>query len=188
MRIILASESAARKHGMDVLGVPYEVMPASLDEKAIRDPDPHAMAQKLAVAKAKAISEKERDAIVIAADLFVVHDEKIIEKPLDVAEAKRMLRTLSGATHEMVSGLAVYDPKKKKMHATSITCKVTFRTLTDHEIDDYVTNHHVTRYAAGFEHDGLLRFATHIEGGYIFRTGMPIDHLILFLRECGVKV
>ena len=83
MRIILASQSPFRKHALDVLGLKYEIIPSNIDESAIRHEDPNELAQLLSKAKAQKIGEENPDSVIISADLFVVYDNKIIEKPRD---------------------------------------------------------------------------------------------------------
>lgn len=188
MRIILASQSPFRKHALDILGLEYETIPSNIDESAIIHEDPNELAQMLSKAKALEIAKDNPDSIIISADLLDVLNGEIIGKPKDIDQAKEMLRAFSGQTFEIVTGLAVYNTKTEKMLATAEVCKVRFRKLTDFEINDYVARYPVLKCAAGFEAEGVLRFAEYIEGNYNFKTAIPINKLILFLRENGVKV
>jgi len=188
MRIILASQSPFRKHALDVLGLKYETIPSNIDESAIRHKDPDELAQLLSRAKALKIGDENADSIVISADLFVVHKNKIIEKPRDENHAKEMLKSLSGDTFEIVTGLVVYNSDTKKLLSTSEVCEVRFRELSDFEIDDYIARFPAVKCAGAFEADGLLRFAEYIKGNYNFRTAIPVNKLILFLRENGINV
>lgn len=188
MRIILASQSPFRKHALDVLGLKYETIPSDIDESTIRHEDPNELTQLLSKAKAQKIGEENPDSLIISADLFVVHNSKIIEKPRDENHAKEMLKLFSGSTFRIVTGLVVYNSDTKKLLSTSETCKVRFRDLSDFEINDYVSRFPAVKCAGAFEADGLLRFAEYIEGNYNFKTAMPVNKLILFLRENGIKV
>lgn len=188
MRIILASQSPFRKHALDVLGIEYEVVPSDFDESSIANENPHELARLLSEAKARKIGEEQSDSIVIAADLFVVHDNKIYGKPCDESEAKRMLKALSGNDFHIITGLAVFNSDSGKLLSTSESCMVRFRNLSDFEIDDYIARYPAVKCAGAFEADGLLRFAEHIQGNYNFRTAIPVNKLISFLRENGVGV
>lgn len=188
MRIILASRSPFRRHALDVLGIEYEVIPSDIDESEIRHDDPAVLVQMLAKAKALKIGEDNPDSIIISADLFVVCDGKVIEKPVDEEHAKEMLRGFSGRTFEIVSGLVVYNSGSGKLLSTSEVCRVRFRELSDFEIADYVARFPAVKCAGAFEGDGLLRFAEYIEGNYNFRAAIPVNKLVLFLRENGVLV
>lgn len=187
MSIILASQSTYRKHALDILGLTYEVMPSDIDESAIRHEQPSELAKLLSEAKAKKIGDQHPNAVVIAADLFVVHRGKIIGKPTDEHDARRMLGSFSGEKFEIVTGLAVFHGGKQKMLSGSDVCVVRFRELSDYEIDDYVKRYPVVRCAGSFEADGLLRFAEHIEGSYNFKAALPVDRLVVFLRQQGVR-
>ena len=92
-----------------------------------------------------------------------------------------MLKSFSGKTFEIVSGLAVYA--KNKMQSTAESCKVRFRELSDSEIDDYIARYPVLKCSAAFESDGMLRFAEYVEGSYCFRAGLPVNKLVKFLEE-----
>ena len=188
MKIILASQSPFRKHALDILGLEYETIPSNIDESAIKHEDPKELAKMLSKAKALKIAEDNPDSIIISADLLDVLHGEIIGKPEDIDQAKAMLRAFSGQTFEIVTGLVVYNTKTEKILATTEVCKVRFRELSDFEINDYVARFPVLKCAGGFEADGLLRFAEYIEGNYNFKAAMPINKLILFLRENVVRV
>jgi septum formation protein len=188
MRIILASQSPFRKHALDVLGLKYEIIPSNIDESKIRHKDPNELAQLLSKAKSQKIGEENPDSIIISADLFVVYNDEIIEKPRDINHAVQMLKLFSGKTFEIITGLVVYNSRTKKLLSTSEVCRIKFRDLSDFEINDYVSRFPAVKCAGAFEADGLLRFAEYIEGNYNFKTAMPVNKLILFLRENGINV
>ncbi len=188
MRIILASQSPFRKHALDILGLDYETIPSNIDESLIKHENPNKLAQLLSEAKSKKIGEDHPNSIIIAADLFIVHNNRIFGKPCDEIHAKKMLKSLSGKLFEIITGLALYNSKTGKMLSTSESCKVEFRDLSDLEIDDYISRFPSLKCAAAFEADGLLRFAEYIQGNYNFRAAIPVNKLILFLRENGVNV
>ncbi|MBI1973920.1 septum formation protein Maf [Candidatus Micrarchaeota archaeon] len=188
MRIILASQSAFRKRALDILGLKYETTPSSIDEKAIRDSDPMALARKLSEAKAKAVGEKNPDSIVIASDLLVTLGNKVYEKPENEEDAFRMLRSYSGKEVSVITGLAIYNSATMKLLSTAVKDTAKFRSLTDSEIRDYMARYPVLKCAGAFEGDGLLRFSESFSGKLAFLTALPINELVLFLRENGVNV
>jgi septum formation protein len=187
-RVILASQSPFRKRALDVLGVPYDAIPSRIDEKAIRDKNPLVLAEKLARAKATAVGEAHPEAVVIASDLFVVKDGCIFEKPADGPDAVRMLHALSGASFDIVSSLAVCGPRAQKIDVAVESCTVTFRSLSEFEVADYVQRYPVTTFAGAFDGDGMLRFAERVEGNFNFTAGLPVNKLVEFLRAHGVSV
>ncbi len=187
MKIILASQSLIRKRALDLLGLTYETIPSDIDEKAIRDPDPLKMAQRLSEAKAHAIGERH-PGIIIASDAFLVFQERILEKPNDLQEAHKMLRSLSGAHYDFVTGVAVYSTITKKMLSSVATCKIHMRQLSDHEIADYIQKNPVLKFAGGHDTDGVVRFSEKVEGNCNFFTAIPMNKLIEFLQLQGIRV
>jgi septum formation protein len=188
MRIILASQSEFRKKGLELLGLKFEVMPADLDEKSIRNENPDRMAVMLAEAKARAIGEKEPGSLVIASDYFIVFEGDIYEKPADLAEAKQMLMRFSGKIVDNVCSVAVYDSKKRKMLSAADHCHMKFRALSEKEVERYIHKYPVTRFAGAFDADGSILFSERMEGEPIFAFGMPLSKLIPLLRQQGVDL
>lgn len=188
MRIILASRSPFRRKAMELLGLKYEVMPSRLDEKSIRDDDPERLSVKLAEAKAREIGKKEKDAIIVASDFFVVHKGRIYEKPADLEEAKGMLKKFSGQRIDNVCSICVHNSKSGKTLSDVVHCYMRFRDLSDNEIDDYVNRYPVTTFAGSFDTEGSVRFSESIEGEPCFICGLPVSRLIVMLREMGIGV
>jgi septum formation protein len=188
MKIVLASGSQSRKKALDILGLPYEIYPSAIDEKAIRDSDPAALTQKLAEAKAWKIAESVHDAIIISGDAVVTKNGRIFEKPQSNDEAAEFLRELSGSTFQFVTSLAVIRTDTRRMLSTVESSEITFRTLADSEIRDYVAKYPILNFAGAFEGEGVLRFAERVCGSYNFITALPVSRLAVFLRELGVEI
>lgn len=188
MKIILASQSSYRKHALDILGLTYETIPSNFDESSIRHDDPKKLAQLLSEAKCKKVAEEHTDGIIVSADLFVVYKNKIFEKPISQDAAIHMLKTFSGNSFDIITGLAVFNCVTGKLLAASESCEVRFRELTDFEIENYTSRYPVTKFAGAFDADGLLRFAERINGNYNFEAALPVDKLVLFLRKNGITV
>lgn len=187
MKIILASQSAIRRRALDLLNLTYEIIPSDIDEKAIRDPDPLKMAQKLSEAKAYAVAEKH-NGVIIASDAFVVVQGKILEKPKNLQEAHEMLRSLSGGHYDFITGIAVYNTDTRKILSSVETCKIHMRRLSETEIADYIQRNPVLKFAGGHDTDGVVRFSEKIEGNCNFFTAIPMNKLIEFLQVQGVLI
>jgi septum formation protein len=188
MRVILASESPSRKRALDLLGIPYEIFSAAIDEKAIRDPEPIALTRKLAEAKAQVVAGAVDDAVVVSGDAVVAKNGKIFEKPRDIAEAVDFLGELSASAFQFVTALAVVRTSSRKMISDVAISEIRFRPLMEREILDYVSRYPVLRYAGAFDGDGVLRFAESIHGSCNIFTAMPVSKLAVILREQGVDV
>lgn len=182
MRVILASQSFLRKQAMETLGIQFEVIPSHFDEKSIRDSDPHRLTEKLSIAKAQVVAQKETKAVIIGSDGFICCGGEFLEKPVDLVEAQAMLEHLSGRQFEFITGLAVYNTETEVMVSTVETCDITFRELTIPEIKDYISRYPVLKCAGAFESAGMLRFAEAICGNFNFCSGMPMNKLVEFLR------
>jgi len=188
MKVVLASESLSRKRALDILGIPYEIFPSALDEKAIRDSDPAVLTRKLAEAKAWKVASTVPDAVVVSGDAVVAKGQQIMEKPRDKDEAEKFLHELSGSTFRFVTSLSVVRSDSKKMLSTVESSEIRFRRLVEREIRDYVSRYPVLRFAGAFEGDGVLRFAESVSGSFNFITALPVSRLAVFLREQGVEV
>ena len=188
MKIVLASESQFRRRALDMLGLDYEVRPSRIDEKAIRDSDPALLTRRLAEAKAWKVAGEVPDAVVISGDAVVAKNGAIHEKPRDRAEAVSFLKDLSGSAFRFVTALAVLRSAPQKLLSTVEVSEIRFRPLLDSEIDAYVNRYDVLRFAGAFEGDGVLRFAEEISGSYNFIFALPVNRLVVFLREQGLKV
>src|SRR5215469_17593560 len=188
LKIVLACESPFRRRAMDMVGIPYETRAANIDEKAIRDDDPKTLTRKLAEAKAWKVAEECPDAVIVSGDAVAAKNGKIYEKPVDLNEAARFLAEFSGNEFQFVTSLAVlHAPKGKMLSAVEIS-NITFRSLEEREIRDYIQKYSVLNYAGAFESDAVLKFADRVSGAVNIGTALPVSRLIGLLREQGVDV
>src|SRR3990170_4836981 len=133
MRLILASASPRRRELLARLGLPFEVVAPQFDEGDATG-RPERAARRLAVAKARAVADRQPEAAVLAADTVVAHRGAILGKPRDAAEAGAMLRRLRGRTHRVVTAVVVLPPRRRPLVAHALT-RVTMRRYTDEEIE-----------------------------------------------------
>lgn len=135
MRLILASGSARRPELLAALGLPFEVIPANVDESS-DEADPERLAVELALRKASAVAAREPGAIVVGADTLVHLDGRYFGKPADPAAAVETLEALRGRTHLVVSGVAVVRDGEQASEA--VVTRVTMRDYSDAEIAAFV--------------------------------------------------
>jgi len=188
MKLVLASESPFRRRAMDMLGLPYEVRPSRIDEKAIRDNDPARLTQKLAEAKAHRIASQCPNAVIVSGDAVAAKSGRIFEKPRDKQEAAEFLREFSGSDFQFVTAIAVLNTKTERMLSAVETLNINFRPLLDSEIERYVGKYDVVNYAGAFEDDAVALFSNRIAGSYNLGTALPPSRLIVLLREQGVEI
>ena len=157
-------------------GFEFDVRPSDLEEIRLPGETPEDYARRLARDKALAIaSVSSPGSMVLGADTVVAIDGEILEKPVDDADASRMLRTLSGHTHRVVTGVCLVRAPESVLALTHETTAVTFRNLSEEEIQWYVASGEPFDKAGGYAIQGLAsRFVTRIEGCYFNVVGLPI--------------
>ena len=185
-KIVLASRSPRRAmllRQLDLFDV--EILPSgvdeSLDHTLLRDP-PRAAAA-LARRKGQDVAARRPRDLVVAADTMVVCGGEIFNKPRDNAEAAAMLSALSGRTHAVYTGLYLHRPERPPLECAECTL-VTFRTLTQEEIDWYVATGEPADKAGayGAQEKGAL-FIERVEGDYTTVVGLPLCRLGIWLRR-----
>lgn len=183
MELILASQSPRRQELLKLIGLPFTVRVADIDE-TLDDCSPEEAVAQLSRKKAAAVP-RSADEIVIGADTVVVLDGKILGKPTDESDAFRMLRFLSGRCHQVMTGLTVLQGACAAT-VTEIT-EVSFRELTDREIWDYIASGDPMDKAGsyGIQSGGAL-FVDGIHGDYYNVVGLPVCRLNQILKEFTV--
>ncbi|MBI2411370.1 MAG: Maf family protein [Candidatus Kerfeldbacteria bacterium] len=187
-KIILASQSQARKKIFSLLNIPFAVVPAHIDEQAIRHDDPGMQAELIARAKAEAVAKEHPNAIIIAADTFTVCDGIILEKPHDTKEAAQMLRLQSGKPGMAYSGFCYIDAVNKIQYSTTVETAFTFRELQEEEIAVYVRKFPVTTWSAAYSPATaytLTMIASMNGSATSFTHGLPMEVLISLLQKSG---
>lgn len=175
MEYILASVSPRRKELLAQMGYSFKVCPADIDEN-IGITDPEMLVKQLALLKASYIAKKHsgENIVVIAADTVVSYKSEILGKPKDKEDAKRMLRLLSGNTHTVYTGYCCSDAKTGATVAKSDACHVSFRFITDEEIDEYVESGEPMDKAGSYGIQGAAsRFVDSIDGDFSCVVGLP---------------
>ncbi|MBL8013233.1 MAG: septum formation protein Maf [Candidatus Omnitrophica bacterium] len=189
-KIILASASPQRKNLMNLMGIPYTIKPSQSDELTKITTTCSQFVKDNALLKARAVADKEKDAIVIGADTIVyVGGKRIIGKPKDMAEAKSNLKLLMSHPHWVYTGVALVDTKNRKEIADYEKTKIFMTKLTDAAIDEYYTHMSPLDKAGGFDIEGKgSMFIRRIEGCYFNVVGLPLAKLRVMLKKMGVHV
>ena len=158
---------------MTAAGIPFEIFAIEIDETPRPAEDPAAYVERLALAKASAVSAVKPGALVLGADTTVVLDGRILGKPVDEADAARMLRALSGRVHEVLTGVAVVGPRGA--HSAVDLTRVWMSAMTDEDISLYVASGQPMDKAGAYGIQGLAsRFIPRIEGSYTNVVGLPV--------------
>lgn len=170
-------------------GLPFTVDPSSYEEVLATGASPRRLARRLSSQKAKAIAKKYRNALIIAADTFIVYRDNLMGKPLTETEAIRMLRLLNGRSHSVVTGFTIIDTVTGKSVSRSVETKVWFKKLTKKEMASYVRTGEPLDKAGAYAIQGLGSLIVEkIEGDYFNVIGLPLSSLAEALKKFGVHV
>lgn len=184
--VVLASASPRRRELLAQIVEPFQVMPADIDETPLAGEAAVETAQRLALEKAQAVYGFHQSSLVIGADTIVVLKEGDCEqqlaKPCDKAEACDMLQELSGRTHTVITGIAVYAPRG--LYISHDSSDVTFRQLSLSEIEDYVeTGEPMDKAGAYAVQAGGGTFVSRIDGSVTNVIGLPLEVLHELLQR-----
>jgi septum formation protein len=183
--LVLASTSPRRISLLRQLGISFEAVdPGDAENSVSNDPITHVKDH--ALAKAEAVATKYKDKIVIAADTIVVLDGAILEKPRDVEDAKKMLRTLCGRTHTVISAVALI--KAGRVDLRTEETRVTMKAFTEEEIEAYVATGEPMDKAGAYAAQGVGAFIIErVDGCFYNVVGLPLSLLYDMLRDAGVE-
>lgn len=185
--IILASKSPRRRELMSLLPYEFKAVTSGFDEKSVKEKIPEKLVRRLAFEKASFIKKSFKNDTVVGCDTVVVSpDNEIFGIPKDKADAERMLKTLSGKTHKVITGVCVlYNGKKTLFHKTT---KVTFIPLSDKDIEWYISTGEPFDKAGAYGIQGFAgAFVKRINGDYNNVVGLPLQALKTVLDKTENK-
>ena len=186
--LILASGSPRRRELLSGLGVAFRVLTPDIDEVSIHT-HPADIAGDLAEQKARAVRAMPgtAQALILASDTLVALDDLVLGKPTDAAQNAEYLRQLSGRTHTVYSGVALFGPQGLSMDVEATA--VTFRTLSEAEVQHYARSGEGLDKAGGYGIQGLgMALVARIDGDYSSVVGFPLSLVIRLLRGAGLPV
>lgn len=188
-RFILASNSPRRRELLRNAGFEFDVRPSGVEESRLPHESPEDFTRRLARDKALDVArQSEAGSLVLGADTVVAVDGEILEKPVDAVDAARMLRTLSGRTHRVITALCLIRAPERVLAWRHETTSVTFRKLTNEEIENYVASGEPFDKAGGYAIQGLAsRFVPRVEGCYFNVVGLPIPLVYEIVKSIAIK-
>lgn len=185
--LILASSSPRRKDLLARLGTRFQIVPAEVEEESLNGELPHEQVGRLAHAKAKEISDRFPDSWVLGADTIVVVDGRVLGKPRDREEAKSMLDTLAGRTHEVYTGYALINSAAGVSLVRWVRSLVTIRSLSPDEIEGYVDTGEPMDKAGAYAVQGIgSGIVESIAGSYTNVVGLPLCEVARDLQQLGI--
>jgi septum formation protein len=182
--VILASQSPRRRELLNLIGMQHEVRPANIDETLLAGEAPAAHADRLAREKALAI--REDDAVVIGSDTIVVVDGVVLGKPVDKADAARMLEMLAGRRHVVMTAVAV--AWRGNVESSVEEVAVTFHPLTKAAIQEYIATGEPMDKAGAYGIQGYgATIVKSVDGDYFAVMGLPLQRLVRVMERMGLR-
>ena len=190
MQLVLASSSPYRRELLARLALPFDVIVPDSDETPLPGETPMALVERLAVAKARAVISRAPSALIIGSDQVAVYDGAIVGKPHTHENAVRQLRAAAGKTVMLYTGLALINAGNGRVQSEVIPFAVTFRPLTEAQIESYLRKEQPYGCAGSVRSEGLgiallERFAGDDPNALI---GLPLIRLVRMLENEGVRI
>ncbi|WP_199610769.1 Maf family protein [Flocculibacter collagenilyticus] len=181
--IYLASQSPRRKELLAQLDVEFEVIAASIDETPFSNEAPREYVERMAAEKALAGAKKVNDAdIVLGSDTIVVSNNRILGKPTDFADFKRMMSLLSNSTHQVMTAVAICTDANVRCEV--VQSDVTFKALSEDEITRYWQTNEPCDKAGGYGIQGIAgKFIMRLNGSYSAVVGLPLYETDTLLKQ-----
>ncbi len=186
--IYLASRSPRRRQMLEMVGIKFTLLDVEVDEDNHFADNPEEYVMSLSEKKAKEAAIQIKNGIIVTADTIVYVDGKILNKPVDAADAHRMLRLLSGRTHTVYTGFTLLEVPGGRIVKECGATEVTFRELEDDEIDEYVKSGAPFDKAGayGIQDDLSALFMERINGDFYNVVGLPLPKFYLALKRFGM--
>jgi len=186
--LLLASASPRRREILDGMKLCFTTQTADIDETPLPGETPEQMVQRLALAKAEVVAMKWKNSLVIGSDSIVAINGRIIGKPEDADHAVKILKSLSGLTHEVVTGVAFVHTAENLKEVSFCRSSVTFHELDDEKIKRYLATGEYKDKAGGYAIQGYgVALVKSYSGSFSNIVGLPIRVLLRFMAGYGFE-
>jgi len=187
--LILASASPRRRELLQTLGLPFTIQSSDVDETTNPGMAPQEIVEELAMRKARKIASSLTDGVVLGSDTIVVLNGEILGKPVDDADAYRMLHALQGCEHTVYSGVALIDASSGQSEVRYSHTQVKIRPLAPDEIRAYIATREPMDKAGSYAIQGIgATLVEGIEGDYFTVVGLPLRLTASMLSRFGIQV
>ena len=188
MRLILASTSPRRREILELLGLPFEVIAPGFDELASSDRPVEDEVLDFALGKARSVARDNPNSIVIGSDTMILVNAKKVGKPDGIADAKHILRSLSGKTHRIFTSVAIVDGSGGPGLRIVEEVSVRMRDYPEKEIEDYLSCNESLDKAGAYSIQGRGRaLIESIDGDYLTAVGLPLKPIAAYLKSRGIS-
>jgi septum formation protein len=187
MKLILASQSPRRRELLASLGIDFDVLPSQVPEVRGEGESPEEYVARLSREKAAAIARQHPERWIVAADTTVLLGDELLEKPADVADARRMLATIAGRTHVVYTGVTLLNAARGYHDTRIAESEVRISPLSEREIDWYARTGEGLDKAGAYAVQGIgALFIDSIHGSYTNVVGLPLALLYEMLKRAGI--
>ena len=181
--LVLASQSPRRKELLSILGIPFSIVPSSIDEIPARGENPEQFVVRVARQKGMDVASRVSQSVVLSADTVVTVDGEILGKPASPSDAAQMLSKISGRTHRVMTGVCLVLAPRRILALEHETTRVRFRKLSAAEIRDYLRSGEPFDKAGAYGIQGLAsKYVTRIEGCFFNVVGLPVPLVYEMLK------
>ena len=187
--IYLASRSPRRRQILEMVGIKFTLLDVEVDEDNHFADNPEDYVMSLSEKKAREAAAQIKKGIIATADTIVYIDGRILNKPVDADDARRMLRTLSGRTHTVYTGFTLFEIPGRRILRECGATQVTFRALEEDEIEEYIESGAPFDKAGayGIQDDLSALFVERIDGDFYNVVGLPLPRFYLALKRFGMS-
>ena len=186
-RLILASESPRRRELLSAVGIPFRVLPSGVDETPLPGETPARFARRAAMDKGQNVADRHPGAFVLSADTIVVAGGRILGKPRDRAEARRMLSFLAGKEHRVYTAVCLLCAGRGYRDAGTEVTRVRFRALTPPEVAAYARTGEGDDKAGAYAAQGAgMLLIERVCGSFTNVVGLPMTRVVAMLRRAGL--
>jgi septum formation protein len=192
MPLILASASPRRRELLTACGIPFQIIPSTIDEHPLPDEPAEAYVRRLGLAKAEFVTQGHPDAVILGADTIVTIDGLLLGKPQTLDEARQMLNRLSGRVHEVITGVAVVSggligSSSGRGAQEVVASRVLMRHFTAATIEWYIATGEPLDKAGAYAVQGLgAALVERVEGSYTNVVGLPLTETLALLHRFGI--
>jgi septum formation protein len=187
-RIILASASPRRKQLASEMGLKFEVIPSKYEEDLSISLPPEELVMEFAYGKASDVANGFKEGIVIGMDTIVFHEGKVLGKPKDRMDAFNMLKSYSGKSHKVFSGICLINCLTKQIIKDYEVTEVSFAEMNDYEINKYLDTGDPLDKAGAYGVQNCFIFIEKVSGCYFNVVGFPARNLYKNLKKLGVDI
>jgi septum formation protein len=185
--LILASASPRRRQLLQEVGVAFTVEPSNTDETVLPGESPSDYAIRVAQEKAQDVAIHHPGSWVLGADTIVALDGRIFGKPRDADDGFRMLSSLSGCVHHVMTAFVLLNSAGQVQESQIVISQVTFKSLSDGQIREYLATGEPFDKAGAYAVQGMgSALVEHVEGSYTNVVGLPVEEVLAALHRAGI--